>query len=269
MTKNKLLINTVVVSLLIIISILVSGCTSIEKPVDSANVIVSTGPVIIKEFQGQDLVVQVLNNATAPIDSIIATSFGTFVLGAQNGINIPGKTDKPVSASLTVNVQAPSFVSAPETTMLTISYASGMDEKGNPIIGYKEIPVETIVLPDAKLQFTGFTKGMDALRNVASETMELNKGDNATVTFSVKNEGKSTIEEETLEIRVEIENKRIGTNNSMVISEAMAKSGTSYTHGLQLPIIENAPNGETDVFVTLLMGDYVLDSKILVLKVNL
>ena len=269
MNKNKALINSVVVSLLIILSIVASGCTSTEGPVDSANVIVSAGPLIIKEFQEQDLAVQILNNATAPIDSITATSFGTFVLGTHSGINIPGKTNEPVSASLTAKVQAPSFVSAPDTTMLTISYASGMDEKGNPVISSKEIPVETIVLPNAKLQFTGFTKGMEKLRNVASDAMELNKGDNATITFSVKNEGQSTIEEETLTVRIEVENKRIGTNNSLVISEAMAKSGTSYTKGLQLPILDDAPNGETDVFVTLLMGDHVLDSKTLVLKVNL
>lgn len=269
MNKNKALTSTVFVSLLIMLSILASGCTSPAEPFDPANVIVSASPVIIKEFQEQDMVVQILNNATAPIDSVTVTSFGTFVLGAQNGINIPGKTDKPFSASLTAKVQAPSFVSAPVTTILIISYASGMDEKGNPVIRSKEIPVETVVLPDAKLQFTGFTKGMDKLRNVAAETMQLNKSENATVTFSVKNEGKSTIDEETLRVHIEIENKRIGTNNSLVISEAMAKGGTSYTKGLQLPINTDAPNGETDVIVTLLMGDHVLDSKTLVLKVNL
>ncbi len=154
--------------------------------------------------------------------------------------------------------------------MLVLSYASGIDEKEKPIIKTKVVPVQTVILPDAKLQFLGFAQGMDKLRaSPPVSTWETEKGKNVTVTFSVKNHGQSTIIGNSMYVLVDIENKLIGNNASVNITEPMAKGGTSYTLGVQLPILGDAPNGETNVYVKLMKGDYLLDSQTLVLKVKL
>ena len=153
---------------------------------------------------------------------------------------------------------------------LVLSYASGADENEKPIIKTKVVPVQTDIMPDAKLQFVGFAESMDKLRaSPPVSTWEAGRGKNVTVKFSVKNHGQSTIIGNSMYVLVDIENKLIGSNASINITESMAKAGTSYTRGVQLPILGDAPNGETNVYVKLMKGDYLLDSQPLVLKVKL
>ena len=259
----------ILAGLLIISIIVLSGCVSTKEPVDPQDIIVNTGPVIMKEFQDKDISVRILNNATDSIDSVMVTSFEPFTVARSGSMNIPGKKDKPAEASLEARITSPGFKESADTSTMIVSYASGSDQKGNPIIKTKSIPVQTTVLPDAVLQFVGFVKDMDSLRDTPVSTWPLRKGENATLTFSVKNEGKTTIDENTLVVQYDVENKRIGTNGTFTIKQAMAKGGTSYTQGMTIPVLKDAPNGETDVYVTLLMGDHVIDSKTIVLKVIL
>lgn len=61
----------------------------------------------------------------------------------------------------------------------------------------------------------------------------------------------------------------MGGNGTLIIPEAMAKAGTSYTRGLEVPILGDAPNGDTNVYLTLSMNDHIIDTQTLVLKVIL
>lgn len=262
--------NRILTGLLIISAILISGCVSTMNPVAPEDVIVNVAPITMKEFQQQDIVVKILNNATEAIDSVTVTSFEPFAVVSSGKLNIPARTKETTfSVSLNAKIQAPTFKSVADTTMLTLSYASGKDEKGNPVIKTKSVPVQITVLPNATLQFVGFVKGMRNLSEAEVTTWEIGKGENATITFSVRNDGKTTIDKNTLHVLVDIENKEIGSNKTITIGEGMAKGGTSYTEGVVLPILKNAPNGETGVYVTLLMDDKVIDSKTLTLKVRL
>jgi len=154
--------------------------------------------------------------------------------------------------------------------MLTLSYASGKDEKGVPVIKTKTVPVQITVLPNASLQFVGFVESYEKRgEGTGLNTWTLEKGKNATITFSVKNNGKTTIDKNSLKVVVEIENKEIGGNDTFDIGEAMAMGGTSYTEAVVLNVKKDSPNGETPVNVNLFMGDNLLDSKTLTLKVKL
>lgn len=260
----------ILAGLLIISMILISGCVSTVTPVDPAEIMVNTAPVMMKEFHEEDISVNVLNNATEPIDSVKVTSLDTFTVVSSGSVNIPARTEEGASSvTLGAKVQAPSFKTVTDAPTLTLSYASGKDEKGSPVIKTKSVPVLITVLPDAKLQYVGFVKGIQNISEAEVTAWEIGKGENATITFSVKNEGRTTIDENTLNVLVDIENKRIGTNKTITIGEAMARGGTSYTLGVELPVLKNAPNGETDVYVTLLMGDKVIDSRTLQLRVRL
>jgi hypothetical protein len=153
---------------------------------------------------------------------------------------------------------------------LVLSYTSGVNEEGKPVLKTKVVPVQTIILPDVRLQFVGFAESMDNLLAAPPvSTWETEKGKNITVKFSVKNQGQSTIIGDSMYVLVDIENKLIGSSASVNITEGMAKAGTSYTRGVQLPILKDAPNGETNVYVKLMKGDYLLDSQTLVLRVKL
>lgn len=261
--------NRILTGFLIVSAILISGCVSTMNPVDPKDVTVDVKPLTMKEFQQKVITVKVLNNGTSAIDSVTVTSFDLFKAVASGTVNIPARVEQPSSVSFDVKVEAPSFKTVTDTSMLTLSYASGKDEKGNPVIKTKSVPVQTIVLPNATLQFVGFVKGMRNLSEAEVTTWEIGKGENATITFSVRNDGKTTIDKNTLRVLVDIENKEIGSNKTITIGEGMAKGGTSYTEGVVLPILKNAPNGETGVYVTLLMDDKVIDSKTLTLKVRL
>ena len=257
-------------SLLLLISvIIISGCASTIKansPVSPEELVVSIEPLVMKEFNEQDVSVKVLNNnSTQKIDSVSVSSFDPFtIVGSSPQINIPAES----KAALSFRVMAPSFEK--NTSMLTVSYASGTDEKEQPIIRTKVVPVQMVVLPDAKLQFVGFAESMDNLRKSPPvSAWETKKGENITVKFSVKNHGQSTIAGDSMYVVVDIENKMIGNSSTVNITEAMAKGGTSYTRGMELPVQKDAPNGETNVYVNLMKGDYLLDSQTLVLKVKL
>jgi hypothetical protein len=179
------------------------------------------------------------------------------------------KDDKPSSVILNARVEAPGFKDVTNTTILTLSYSSGMDKTGTPIIKTKSVPVQTLVLPNATLQFVGFVKGLENLTDAEVNAWEANKGQNVTISFSVKNEGKTIIEENSLKVYVDMGSNRMGSNSSLTISNAMAKGGTSNTLGLQIQVPKDAPNGETEVIVTLKIGDRILDSKTLKFNVKL
>lgn len=261
------------ISFVILSIMLVSGCTSNEEPVDPVNpdnVSISSIYVSMPEYQEQNVKIAVTNNAEKPIDAVTVTSFGEFGIDQSGIVNIPGKRDTVSgSASLSIQVRSPGFTVARNTTDLTISYASGMDEKGKPVVQSKTVPVETFVYPDAELQSVGFVKDMQHLLDPRMEKWELRKGENASISFYVINNGQTTINENTLVVRYQIENERIGGNDSLSVDQAMARSGTSYTSGLFVPVKKDAPNGETDVDVSLLYKDRVIDTKVLTLKVKL
>jgi len=256
-------------ALMLLISVIfISGCASTKtnSPVSPEDLAVSMEPLVIKEFNEQDVSVTVLNNnSTQAIDSVSVSSFDPFtIVGPGTQVNIPAKS----KAALSFRVMAPSFDK--NTSTLTLSYASGIDEEEKPVINTKTVPVQIVVLPDAKLQFVGFAESMDKLRaSPPVSTWEAKKGENATVKFSVKNHGQSTIAGDSMYVVVDIENKLIGNNATVNITESMAKGGTSYTRGAELPVLEDAPNGETNVYVNLMKGDYLLDTQTLVLKVKL
>ncbi len=223
-------------------------------------------------FQEKEIAVNVINNATAPIDSVSVSSFEPFRILTGGSVNIPArpvKTDKPSSVILNAKIEAAGFKDVTNMTNLTISYASGMDNKGNPIIKTKSVQVQTVVLPDAKLQYVGFVKGLDNLRDAEVNAWEASKGENVTISFSVKNEGRTIIEENTTKVYVDMGTSRMGSNSSLTISNAMAKGGTSNTLGLQIQVPKDAPNGETEVFVTLKFGERILDTKTLKFNVKL
>jgi uncharacterized membrane protein len=144
-----------------------------------------------------------------------------------------------------------------------------MDKKGIPHIKTKSVPVQTVVLPDAKLQFVGFVKGLDNLSDAEVNAWQASKGENVTISFSVKNEGKTIIEENTTKVYVDMGTSRMGSNSSLTVGNPMGKSGTSNTLGLQIRVPRDAPNGETEVIVTLKMGDKILDTKTLKFNVKL
>jgi len=257
-------------ALMLLISVIfISGCTSTTKtssPVSPEDLAVSIEPLVMKEFNEQGISVDVSNNnSTQAIDFVSVSSFDPFtIVEPSSQVNIPAKG----KAALSLKIMAPSFDQ--NTSMLTLSYSSGIDEEEKPIINTKVVPVQIVVLPDAKLQFVGFAESMDKLRaSPPVSTWEAKKGENVTVKFSVKNHGQSNIAGDSMYVVVDIENKLIGNNSTVNITEAMAKGGTSYTRGTELPILKDAPNGETNVYVNLMKGDYLLDTQTLVLKVKL
>jgi len=258
------------ISILLLISvILISGCVSEKEPVDPDNVIVKVEPIIIKEFQEQSVPIIIANNATEPIDSVSVALFNPLTIVDSGRVNIPSTNDKTEMISISVMVKAPGFMPETTTSTLSLSYASGMDSKGNPVSSTKSVPVQTTILPDAKLHNVGFVENMDHLLDSKMATWKLHKSENFTISFYVKNEGQTTIDEETLTVKYNVANDRIGGNGTVTIEQAMAKGGTSYTQGFEVPIKENAPNGETDVYITLLKDENILDTQTLTLKVVL
>lgn len=264
--------NRIVAGIVIISAILLSGCVSTLAPVNPDDVLVGITPITIKEFQDKDIEISIANNGSEAIDSVKVASFDPFTGQpfSSDSLNIPARTKEgPSQITMNLKIQAPGFKTDVSNSMLVLSYASGKDDSGKPIIKTKSVPVQATVLPDAKLQFVGFVKGPENKSEAEVTSWELNKGKNATITFSVRNDGKTTIDKNTLRVMVDITNKEIGSNTNLTIQEGMAKEGTSYTEAVVLPINKDAPNGVTDVLVTLYMGENILDSKTLQLKVAL
>src|SRR5574341_1292533 len=162
---------------LIMSAVLISGCVSTINPVDPDDVIVSIAPVTVKEFKETDLSVSVSNNATEALDSVKVASMEPFSVLTSGNVNIPPKPKEGTSSvTLNARVQAPGFKTAGDTTTVTISYASGKDDKGAPVISTKAVPVQTTVLPDAKLQYVGFVKGVQNLTEAEVTTWTIGKG---------------------------------------------------------------------------------------------
>ncbi|QLC49872.1 hypothetical protein HWN40_06225 [Methanolobus zinderi] len=251
--------------------VLISGCTdTTTEPVDSENVFLEASPVILKEFQEQDISIIVTNNATQALEAVKVTGFTPLSVVGAESVNIEGRTGtEPMQSSLNAKVSAPSFETDQNDSALTISYLSGSDSNGKQSTGTKSITVPVTILPDAKLQFVGFVEDMDSLSTPAAESWELRKGENATIKFSVRNDGETTIPGGVLTVVADVDNKLIADQASVPINQSMARKGTSYTKGLQIPINGDAPNGETDVIVKLMYGDMIVDEQTLVLKVKL
>jgi len=262
-------LNKPLVCILFVPVILLSGCVSTVNPVDPSDITISVAPIEMKEFQEKEIPVNVMNNATSPIDSVSVKSLESFTIISGGNVNIPAKTNEPSSLVVNAKIAAPGFKDVTNTSTLTLSYDSGKDNKGNPITKTKSVPVQATVLPDAKLQFVGFVRDLNHTTDAEVTIWEASAGNNVTITFSVKNDGKTTIDENSLKVLVDTDNKRMGTNNSLIIWNAMAKAGTSNTLAIQIQVPKDAPNGETDVNVTLLMGEKVIDSKIIKLRVKL
>ncbi|SFM28757.1 COG1361 family protein [Methanolobus profundi] len=254
----------------LLVLVLMSGCAEqTADPVSPENVFLSAPSVVIKEFNSQDIALTVTNNDTQAIDSVQLTGSLPLTVTGTNSINIPGKEGTAGSSVLSAQVTAPAYDADVNDSALTISYLSGMDEDGAQITKTASTPIDVTILPDVQLQFLGFVKDMDSLRTTAAESWELEAGDNATITFSVKNHGQSTIPAGLLTVVVDVDNKLMADQASLNITQAMAKSGTSYTKGLQIPVNDDAPNGETDVYVRLMYGDYTVDEQTLTLTVKL
>ena len=49
------------------------------------------------------------------------------------------------------------------------------------------------------------------------------------VTFSVRNDGQTTIDPGTLKVMVDVKEDSMGQDNEMTVDEGMARNGTSYT----------------------------------------
>lgn len=79
------------------------------------------------------------------------------------------------------------------------------------------IKIQTTILPDAKLHNVGFVENMDHLLDSKMATLKLHKSENFTISFYVKNEGQTTIDEE-------IELKQMKINNPLVYK--LIKEGT-------------------------------------------
>ncbi len=264
----------VLLIVLFIALVLISGCVSTVSPVDPRNVSVSLvgmDSIKMKEFQEETFVISISNNGDIHLEDVKVDSFHPLVLIGSEHANIPGKKkDEPApSSSIKVKVRAPGFKSPYSTATLKLTYLSGKDEKGKPIPGNKSLKIPLTLLPNAQLQYVGFVKDMEHLLEPESESTAVDKGENATITFSVKNLGETIIDGNTLRVIAEVENERMGIGGTVNISEDMARQGTSHTKGVLVRVPKDAPNGETKVFVRLIMGDNVIDEKTLTLRVNL
>ncbi|MEZ5336486.1 MAG: hypothetical protein R2741_15340 [Methanolobus sp.] len=249
--------------------VLLSGCAEKQiDPVDPDNILVETASVTIREFNEKNVTVTVTNNDVQAINSVTVAEFTPLTVKESSSANLSGKKENTDSFILDARIVAPAFETSTNGSAVIITYLSGMDEKGRPLQKTKSVPANIVILPDAQLQFLGFVKDKSSLRTNPEESWELEAGDNATITYSVKNNGQSTIPAGMLTIVAEVDNESIALNASNNFTESIAKSGTSYTKGLDLPVNEDAPDGETDVYVKLMYGNYTVDEQSLLLKVK-
>jgi len=263
-------IRTLVLCLIVFSVVSISGCS---ETTDEATetlpedvMITNISPIIIKEGKSDKILVNVANNGSGTLEVLKIQSLSGFGIGSNGAINVPGKVlgeDKPTTL-LSAVVMAPGFKDVSPNSTLTLTYKSNGDK-------VKKVEVPVKVLPNAKLQYVGFAATEDRIRMDHDEKITTKKAGTIYVTFSVKNEGQTTIDPDTLKVVVDVKEDSMGQDNEMAISNGMALNGTSYTLSVPITVPDTAPNGETDVEVKLLtgLGHDLLDSKMLTLVAKL
>ncbi|MDY6965854.1 MAG: hypothetical protein SVM80_07790 [Halobacteriota archaeon] len=255
----------------VVIAAIVSGCLSPPQEAETMpeNVqILQISPAVLKLNEGNSATinVEVANNGSGPLEDLRISSLAGFGIRSNASRNVATnkKSEEKPTATISALVTAPSFQGVPPNVTLTLTYISN-GEKSKSV----EIPVK--VFPDAKLQFVSFAASEDRIRYDYDEKITTKKAGTIYVTFSVKNEGKTTISGDNLKVMVDVKEDTMGQDNEKIVGEAMALNGTSFTLSVPITVPVTAPNGETDVYVTLVTAQdtEVLDSKKLTLIVQL
>ena len=262
-------IRLLVMCLVIFSVVAISGCTEstqVTETMPEDVIILKVSPIRLIEGESGTILVDVANNGSGSLEGLKIESLSGFSIGSNGSVNVPGKVmgeDKPTS-QLSAMITAPGFKNVVPNSTLTLTYESNGDK-----IKSVEIPVK--VLPGANLQFVGFAATEDRIRMDRDEEITTKKAGTIYVTFSVRNDGQTTIDPGTLKVMVDVKEDSMGQDNEMTVDEGMARNGTSYTLSVPITVPDTAPNGETDVEVKLLtvMGHDVLDSKMLTLIAKL
>lgn len=264
------MLKTIVLSV-VLFSVALSGCLDPGQggetmPEDVQILQISPSELKVSEGKSTAISVLVANNGSGPLEQIHISSLSGFSVSSNDGRNIAVKKSGETlpNATLTALVTAPSYKDAPTESTLMLSYKSNGEKTKN-----VEVPVK--ILPDAELQFVGFAASKDTVATEHLEKITTKKAGTIFVTFSVKNNGDSTIDVNTLKVLVDVKEDSMGQDNQRIVSDAMARKGTSHTLSCPITIPETAPNGETDVTVTLVTSDggEVLDSEQITLVVSL
>ena len=89
----QFLVKKLMIFSLLAALVLISGCadTTVES-VDSENVFLEASPVILKEFQEQDISIIVANNATQALEAVKVTGFTPLSIVGAESVNIEGRT---------------------------------------------------------------------------------------------------------------------------------------------------------------------------------
>lgn len=241
---------------------MVSGCAgNVAEIVRDNEVVVKIDPITIPEYTEKNVSVIITNmNQTYPIYAVSVRSVSNLALVERNQVGgiLPGDTVK-----IEFKVKA-GAVGSTDTT--TIRLSSIVSPDGNGVV-VKDITVPVTIAPNVKLEMSGLTT-TDPEGPIAPAIM-VGRGYPVYVVYQVKNYGEYTIPEKTLWVRATIKNQAIGGNRSAWIYESMAFAGTSSRSYIPLDILDDAPNGQTDINLQLLMGNAVIDEKKLVIKVAL
>ena len=254
----------------VVLSVTVSGCLSPSEdaetmPEDVLILLISPGVIKLSEAKSATIDVLVANNGSGPLDELRISSLSGFTVKSDS-INIAAKKRGGTTPNATISalVTAPSFKDAPNNATLVLTYKSNGEKT-------KQVDVPVKVLPDAKLQFVGFASSKDTVMTEHVEKIKTKKAGIIYVTFSVRNDGETTIDTNTLKVMVDVKEDSMGQDNERIVSESMARKGTSYTLSVPITIPETAPNGETDVYVTLATteDEEILDNKQIILVVQL
>lgn len=249
--------------------VLLAGCAEIQTdPVSPENIMVATSAITIKEFHERNVTVNISNNDDMDIYAAKIVEFAPLTVTKTTSCNLSGKNENVDSSVISAHVVAPAFETNTNGSAVIISYLSGTDKKGQNILKTKSVPVEITILPDVQLQFTGFVKDLTYIRSTPAASWDLDAGDNAVITYSVKNNGESTVAAGMLSIVVQTDNELVSESVSRTINQSLQREETSYTKGIEIPVKENASSVTTDLYVRLMYGDHIVDEKKLVLNVQ-
>lgn len=270
MFKNKII--KALVLCVILGAATISGClgpSEVGETMPEDVLILQISPALIRLSEGETETINVVvaNNGSGALEELRISSLSGFALGPSGGgRNVAAKKEgeEIPSVKLSTQVTAPRFKDAPSNATLVLTYKSNGDKM-------KSVDVPIKILPNAKLQYVGFAATEDRIRHDQEQTITTEKSGTIYVTFSTKNEGESTIDGGTLKVMVDVKEDAMGKDNESVVKEGMARKGTSYTLAVPITIPETAPNGETDVYVSLVTteDEEVLDGKIITLIVKL